>query len=236
MDRRKTLKTLVAGAVGGGLVMTGCKTEPQTSAAVSPSPSVNDLYGRLPEEIKRDAELQAKTFFNAHEMASLGILCDLIIPADEVSGSATQAKVPEFIEFMMKDQPHLQTDVRGALKWMDYRCLQDHGKTFKDCTAEQQTALLDKLAYPDEVPADCKSGVKGFNLIRNLTATGFFTTELGIKDLGYKGNQPNVWDGPPAEVMQKYGLSYDEKYLPLYVNQDLREQLISWDDAGNIVG
>jgi hypothetical protein len=56
-------------------------------------------------------------------------------------------------------------------------------------------------------------GVSFFNKMRDLTATGFYTTQIGFDDLGYVGNRPNQWDGVPEEVLAQYGLKYDERTL-----------------------
>ena len=61
-------------------------------------------------------------FFTAHEWATIGLLVDLIIPKDEKSGSATDAGVPEFMDFMMVDQPTRQSAMRGGLAWLDAEC------------------------------------------------------------------------------------------------------------------
>lgn len=235
MDRRNSLKTLVAGGIAGGLLIHGCNpaTKEETSSMPAETGST-EAYGRTPEEQKRDQSLMKEPFFNAHEMATLAVLCDLIIPADDVSGSATEAEVPAFIDFIMKDQPGYQNTMRGGLMWLDHQTLALHEKAFMDCSQEDQKAFLDKLAYPAEVEPAYQSGVRFFNTVRNLTATGFFTSKLGIKDLGYVGNTPNVWDGVPQEVLDKHGLSYDQRTLDVCVTPDERELQAEWDDEGNL--
>jgi hypothetical protein len=71
--------------------------------------------------------------------------------------------------------------------------------------------------------------------MRNLTLTGYYTTEMGIKDLGYKGNQPNVWDGVPQEVLDEHGLSYDPEWIARCVDQDKRNDTAEWDAEGNLI-
>ena len=235
MDRRNSLKTLVAGGIAGGLLIHGCNPAPkEESSAMMAETGNSEAYGRTPEEQKRDQALMKEPFFNAHEMATLTVLCDLIIPADEVSGSASEAEVPAFIDFIMKDQPGYQNTMRGGLMWLDHQMLAMHDKTFMDCTPEEQKAFLDKLAYPKEVDPAFQSGIRFFNTARNLTATGFFTSKLGVKDLGYVGNTPNVWDGVPQEVLDKHGLEYDERTLAVCVTPDEREVQAEWDDDGNL--
>ncbi len=165
--------------------------------------------GRTPVEQIREAKLKAEKFFTDHELKTVAILSDIIVPADGVSGSATQAGVPAFIEFMMKDQPDQQTPMRGGLNWLDNQCRKRYGKTFADCDGAQRIELVDLIAYPEKATPEFTPGVAFFNRMRNLTMTGFFTTEMGWKDVGYMGNTPNQWDGVPADVLQKYGLAYD---------------------------
>ena len=165
--------------------------------------------GRTPEEQVRDAKLQADKFFTPQELKTVAVLCDIIIPADAVSGSATQAGVPAFIEFMMKDKPENQIPMRGGLRWLDNQCVKAYEKKFIDCSTAQRIEMIDKIAYPEQAKKEHTQGVSFFNLMRNLTVTGFYTSQIGFKDVGYMGNTPNVWEGVPADVLQKYGLSYD---------------------------
>jgi hypothetical protein len=155
----------------------------------------------------------SEKFFTQHEMATIAVLCDIIIPRDEVSGSATDAKVPDFIEFIVKDKPQNQTPMRGGLRWLDMQSNKNFEKAFLDCSKEQQITLVDQIAYPEKAKPEMKQGVSFFNLMRNLTASGFYTSEIGIKDIGYKGNTPNQWAGVPDDVLKQYGLSYTEKEL-----------------------
>ena len=146
-------------------------------------------------------------------MAAFTLLADIIIPADEVSGSASQAGVPEFIEFIVKDMPEHQTPMRGGLRWLNVLCATRYGTPFKDCTPAQHKMVVDEIAYPEKAKPEMRPGVAFFNLMRNLTATGFYTSPMGIKDLGYVGNKPNQWNGVPSDVLQQYGLAYTEKEL-----------------------
>jgi gluconate 2-dehydrogenase gamma chain len=212
MDRRKSLKVLALTTVSGGLLLDACKTKGKEV-----KPEVKDpaalTYDRTEEEKERHKELIGETFFTPHEMATITILSDIIIPADEVSGSATVAKVPDFIEFIVKDMPQHQTPMRGGLRWLDLQSNKQFGKPFTDCSAAQRIQLVDQIAYPQKAKPEMKQGVAFFTLMRNLTASGFYTTEMGIKDIGYVGNRPNQWNGVPDDVLKQYGLSYTEKEL-----------------------
>lgn len=240
MDRRETIKTLFIGAVSGSVIATsGCNIEGSKEAESQPSDSSTDEgYGRTPEEKKRDQKLYSETYFQPHEMATIALLCDIILPADDKSGSATQAAVPDFIEFIAKDMPYHQVPLRGGLMWLDHEANKRFGKVFKDCTNQDQLSIIDDIAYPDRAKdkPELAPGVKFFTNIRNLTLTGFYTSKMGvIDDLGYQGNRPNVWDGVPEEVLQEHGVAYEPEWLAKCIDQSTREQLAQWDDKGNLV-
>ena len=212
MDRRKSLKIIFTGAVAVPAVIAGCTDDIKTvSAKAEPVFTID----RNPAEIENEKRLLAMDkFFTDHEMATIAILSDIIIPADEVSGSATDAKVPEFIEFIVKDMPYHQTPLRGGLRWLDVHCMKRFEKAFKDCNEIQQLEVVDEIAYPErKIKPGMKQGVAFFNKMRDLVATGFYTTEIGVKDIGYLGNTPNQWNGVPDEVLKKYNLAYTEKEL-----------------------
>ena len=218
MDRRKYLKTLAVGTVGtisAASLINACKPEakPEDTAA---APAID----RTPEELANDRRVMADTFLDAHEIKTITVLSDIIIPKDDVSGSASDAKVPEFIAFIVKDMPRYQTPMRGGLRWLDLQCARRYGHPFADCNASQQIEMVDEIAFPEKAKPEMQQGVAFFNLMRDLTATGFFTSKMGIDDLGYVGNKPNQWDGVPANVLAQYGLQYDERTLAECVKFD----------------
>lgn len=146
-------------------------------------------------------------FFNAHEWATIAMLANIIIPKDDRSGSATDAGVPEFMDFMMVDQPGRQTAMRGGLAWLDRECVSRYDKTFVTCTDVERTKVLDDISWPSQTVPGLSHGVAFFNMFRDLTASGFWTSKMGIKDLGYMGNVfVPEWKGCPDEVMKKLGL------------------------------
>jgi len=234
MDRRKNLKLLLTGTVATGfLLSTGCSPK---DAKVAEKITGTGLYGRTPDEIAVDNTLMAETFFTVKEKNMVSILTDMIIPKDETSGSATESGVPDFIEFMMKDYPKFQLPMRGGLMWLDNLSLATFEKSFSEITAEQRIQLIDRIAYPDTAEDEMKFGVKFFNLMRNLTCTGFFTSQMGIKDIGYAGNRPNQWDGVPDEVLKKFNLSYDQKTLDQCLKIEDQQKVAQWDEKGNLIG
>ncbi|WP_108424471.1 gluconate 2-dehydrogenase subunit 3 family protein [Flagellimonas amoyensis] len=235
MDRRKSLKSIVLGSVAGGLAIHGCRPEPTVpETAVQEVPM---LKWRTARENEQLAELEAERFLTAHEEETLTILCDLILPGSEEYKSASDADVVSFIEFMAKDIPTMQVDLRGGVMWLDHRSNLDHGVEFKAATEAQQKAILDTIAYYDpEVPGNERPfEVNFFSMVRNLTMTGFYTSKIGIEELGYKGNMPNVWDGVPDDVLAQHGVSYDPEWLAKCVDQGKRNIVAEWDENGNLL-
>ncbi|SIT07765.1 Gluconate 2-dehydrogenase subunit 3, partial [Zobellia uliginosa] len=102
---------------------------------------------------------------------------------------------------------------------------------------EQQKQILDTICYRDmDVPLDEQPlGIQFFALMRNLVVTGYYTSKVGIADLGYKGNSPNVWDGVPDEVLKKHGVEYDPEWIAKCVDQSKRNDIAQWDENGNLL-
>ncbi len=149
-------------------------------------------------------------FFTATEFRFVTVLADIIIPKDERSGSASDAGVPEFMDFMMLEQPARQVAMRGGLAWLDRECQLRFDKLFLDCTGAQRTAVLDDIAWPAKAKPEFAHGVAFFSSFRDLTAAGFWTTRMGIDDLQYLGNRSVArWNGCPDAALKKLGVSYE---------------------------
>ncbi|SKC52657.1 gluconate 2-dehydrogenase subunit 3 family protein [Ohtaekwangia koreensis] len=217
MDRRKYLKTLAVTTAGAGILFQACDPEKKKEVVEAPKPFTID---RTKAELVREEKLKGETFFDAHEMKTITVLADIIIPKDAVSGSASDAGVPDFIEFIVKDKPEYQIPIRGGIKWLDVQSMKQFNADFASCSSQQQIEIVDDIAYPEKAKPELKQGVAFFNTMRDLTATGFFTSKIGIKDLGYVGNRPNQWDGVPQEVLDQYGLKYDDRTLEISVKFD----------------
>lgn len=215
MKRRDILKNIGLGAAG--IAISGDvvgQTKPKKKSETD-KPITEPANGKEAKELAYDKSLNDQKFFDEHEMATIAVLADIIIPADGKSGSATEAKVPDFIEFIVKDMPNHQLPMRGGLMWLDSESRKQFGSQFIELSSTNRLKMVDMIAYPEEAKPEYSQGVKFFNLMRNLTATGFFTSEIGVKDLGYMGNQPNVWDGVPQDELDKHGLSYADWELHL---------------------
>jgi len=214
MDRRKSIKALIMGTVSTSVLVEACNnadTKIEAKPVVADNAGLN--YDRTPEELADYKKLMGDKFFTDDEMATITVLADIIIPKDEVSGNASEAGVPAFIEFIVKDMPGHQTPMRGGLRWLDIQCMKKYDKGFKDCSAQQQIEMVDLIAYPEKAKnkPELTQGVAFFNKMRDLTVTGFYTSKMGVKDLGYMGNTPNQWNGVPDDVLKQYGLAYTEK-------------------------
>jgi len=214
MKRRDSLKLLATGVIAAPAIIAGCKNEDNKTKTEQPKETKFAL-DRNKDEQKYEESLLKDKFFTDHEMATITVLGDIIIPKDEVSGSASDAKVPDFIEFIVKDMPEHQVPMRGGLRWLDLQCLNRYEKAFTDCSSQQQIEMVDLIAYPERVKdkPELKAGASFFKLMRNLTATGFYTSEIGVKDIGYVGNTPTQWNGVPDDVLKQYGLAYTDKEL-----------------------
>jgi gluconate 2-dehydrogenase gamma chain len=219
MDRRKSIKALVVGTVSAGILVEACKLEDKKPTEPKQAQAPNDA-DRMEEEIVFNKTLEEEKFFNEHEMTTITILADIVIPRDEVSGSASDAKVADFIEFIVKDKPEHQTPMRGGLRWLDLQSLKRFEKAFARLDEKQQLEIVNDIAYPKKAKTEHKQGVAFFNLMRNLTMSGFYTSEIGVKDLGYIGNRPNQWNGVPADVLKQYNLAYSEKELKECISFD----------------
>jgi len=235
MDRRDTLKTLLVGSIAGGTVgmtVSSCKSEEMTEEI---NQITNNLYGRFPDELARDAKLFDEEFLTENELETIAVLCDIILPATDTAGSATDAQVPAFIDFIVKDMTYHQLPIRGGLMWLKAESNKRFGEEFIKCSDTQQIQIIDDIAYPDQVKPGFEHGVKFFNKMRDLTMTGYYTTKIGYNDLGYVGNRPNVWDGVPPEVLKDHDVDYDPEWIAKCVDQEKRNDIAVWDENGNLI-
>jgi gluconate 2-dehydrogenase subunit 3-like protein len=180
---------------------------------------VVDKLSRLPNAHTPDARRQtpdapyAPKFFSAHEYATVRVLVDIIIPADERSGSATEARVPEFMDTLLADDSvsdkASRTAMRGGLGWMDREAHARYGKTFVLCTPSERTAIVNDIAWPAKAKPEVSQGAAFFSSFRDLTASGFWSSPMGVKDLQYLGNRfVPEWKGCPPEALAKLGVDY----------------------------
>ncbi|MFZ0991181.1 MAG: gluconate 2-dehydrogenase subunit 3 family protein [Candidatus Sulfotelmatobacter sp.] len=132
----------------------------------------------------------APKFFPERQYKTLQALCQAIIPPDQESGGAVEAGAPEFIDLLSSENKDLQLQLGGGIMWLDAECMERYGQTYLQCTSGQQTEMLDLIAFRKNADKDSRlsPGIEFFSTLRKYTADGFFTSEIGIKYLGYIGN------------------------------------------------
>ena len=195
LNRRQMLSVL--GAAPAAVAFTWTPAEARdASAAVQNAAATGQPY--------------TPRFFTAAEFALVTVLCDTIIPRDGRSGSASEAGAPQFIDYIVAEQPNRQMPMRGGLAWLNAECQQRFEKAFLDCSDPQRREVLDDIAWPAKAKPALSHGVAFFTTMRDLTAAGFFSSKIGMADVGYTGNRVSAWDGAPAAVLQKLGVSYQE--------------------------
>jgi gluconate 2-dehydrogenase gamma chain len=154
----------------------------------------------------------APKFFNAREWRLVRVLSDYVIPRDARSGSATDARVPEFMDILLSDRDASDASkiaMRGGLAWVDNESRSRFSRMFVNATDAQRRQILDDIAWPAKAKPEFSHGVAFFNRFRDLTASGFFSSAMGWKDVQYIGNVFHHWDGCPPAALQKLGVTYD---------------------------
>ena len=176
-SRRAILKSLTITAAAGSVL----RAIPLEAA---------EYAHHLIEDEKSTTAAYTLKFFDSHQYKTLQALCDIIIPADIDSGGAIESGAPEFIDLITSENPEYQKSLGDLLKWLDSTCTTRYAKPWLDCTPAQQKEILDLIAFRKNAEHDetLIDPVDFFRLLRNMTADGFFTSKIGIKYLGYKGN------------------------------------------------
>ena len=207
MNRRDSLKALGLLAAGTtAVIATNSCDNKSNKAASTPSVEAGDrLPGIQDYEYERTQKLYAETYFTEHEMATITVLADIILPKDETSPAASEVGVPDFIEFIVKDLPDHKLPMRGGLKWLDIYAQKKYKNVFINLKDDQKIAIVDEIAYPSKAKPEVAQGVSFFNRMRDLTASGYYTSKEGIADIGYAGNRPGVWTGVPPEILKEHG-------------------------------
>lgn len=189
LSRRAILKSLSIGAVAGSVMR------------VIPLEAAEHAHHMIEQE-KGSAGAYAPKFFQGPEYKTLQALCETIIPADADSGGAVEAGAPEFIDLLTSENEGYQKTLGEGMKWLEAQCSSRYAKAYLDCSPEQQKEILDLIAYRKNADQDenLTPAVEFFSLLRTMTADGFFTSKIGIKYLGYKGNTylPHFPGCPPV--------------------------------------
>ncbi len=179
ISRRDILRTLAVTAAGGSVL----QVIPAEAAAY-----VHEVVRK--EKAAAPAGKYTPKYFSAPQYAALIALCDAIIPKDEKSGGAVEAGAPEFIDLLTSENEKYQLRLGGGLFWLDGSCSDRYGKTFLDCAPEQKKEVLDLIAFRKNAKQDSalSQGVAFFAFLRRLTCDGYYTSKIGVADLGYIGN------------------------------------------------
>jgi Gluconate 2-dehydrogenase subunit 3 len=157
--------------------------------------------------------------FDDHQWETIKVLSDLIIPADGRSGSATQAGVPAFIDDWLDFRGgKLKAEILGGLTWLDLESNRAFGHDFAGCSASQRKKLLDRIAWPEKAAPEDRNYAAFFTDLRDLVASGFFSSEMGVKDLPYLGNAPaNDFPGCPPNVLTAINANLKKQGVELTV-------------------
>ena len=197
MDRRQAVGLLAAAPLAG-------------TFGVSPAAAQNGSRF-IRELLATPGQTYAPQFFSPHEWQTVRLLVDLVIPKDDRSGSATDALVPEFMDFILNEYHEEQLWMRGGLAWLDTEARRRFGTDFVSAQDAQRTAILDDIAWPAKAPTGLHQGVNFFNQFRDLTASGFWSSQMGVADIQYKGNVfVAEWQGCPPDQLAKLGVRYSD--------------------------
>ena len=180
------------------------------AAALGATPEVLERVILQTQQARQQPAQFRPKFFSAHEWRTIRMLVDIILPRDERSGSATEAGVPEFMDFMLMERTNMQPQMRGGLAWLDREAMDRFGKRFVEVTAAQRTAIIEDIAWPRRAKPEMSHGVAFFTYARDFTASGFFSSKMGVEDLKYLGNRYRTeWNGCPDEANARLGVSQD---------------------------
>lgn len=177
VSRRAVLKSLSMGVVAGSVM----RVIPLEAA---------EYAHRMIEAEKGTTGAYDPKFFDPAAYKALQSLCETILPTDADAAGAIEAGAPEFIDLLTSENAEYQSTLGDGLKWLESTCMTRFGKAYVECSPEQQEQMLDLIAYRKNAEQDATliPAIEFFSLLRKMTADGFFTSKIGIKYLGYKGN------------------------------------------------
>ncbi|HEV2228982.1 MAG TPA: gluconate 2-dehydrogenase subunit 3 family protein [Steroidobacteraceae bacterium] len=212
MDRRTTVKWMLAASAAWPAWRTGVAGQTAPGAALSQLPAAPG-YGADPDLVTPHGrgEFWPLTL-SAAQRRLAAVLSDLIIPADEHSPSASAAGVVDFIdEWVSAPYPTQQGDrpvVLEGFAWLDAQGARRSGKGFAELDAAAQTAICDSICDATRAAPERQDAARFFALYRDLTAAAFYSSSAGRKDLGYIGNVPLAsFDGAPPELLKRLNLT-----------------------------
>ncbi len=210
MDRRDALKAMASATglpvLASSLAAQAPAQQPGTPAIRPPGPRGTPTD---PDLLRPKKDWPRK--LSASELATLAVLVDTIIPADAHSPSASAVGVPawinEYVSAPYDGQMRDLVRVRGGLAWLNVESGKRFGKLFGRLTSSERTQICDDICYLPKAKPEFQSAARFFDLVRDLTAVGFYTTDAGMKDLQYIGNMALArFDPPPRAVLRHLGL------------------------------
>jgi len=200
MERREMMKVLATLPLAGWALSTHEIADAATHTnALLDLDDQQHTPSQQPPQARPPAANYAAKFFTALEWRTVRVLADIVIPRDARSGSATDAGVPQFMDFVMTEYPNNQARMRDGLGWLNAESRSRFGVPFPDAKTAERIALVEDLAWPARAKPVHLPGVRFFSAFRDLSASGFFTSRVGVKDIGYMGNVPqSSWNGCSA--------------------------------------
>lgn len=208
---RRTAVKLIAAVAAAPAALAACE-----GTASDPAAPLSATKNPLAAGTASDPDLIAPVVpwersLTQDELATLASLCDMIIPADDRSPAASALGAPEFVdEWVSAPYDRMRRDkvlVRGGLVWLDGESTRRFEAWFRDLSDAQRTAICDDICYGPEAAPEFQAASRFFDKVRDLTASAFYTTPEGMRDLGYVGNVPLArWDPPPAAALRHVGL------------------------------
>lgn len=194
MNRREMLASITAGAAAFAI--------PREGLEAAAAHAQDALHAEAEAERQGRQQAYVPKQFTDDEYRLVTLLVDYVIPRDARSGSATQAGVPQFMDFILGEYPGNRTWMKDGIAWVNAECRRRFDKGFISCSDAERREVLDAIAYPRRARAEDRPGVEFFNRFRNLTSSGFWTSRIGIADLGFIGNRPVMeWVGTPPNVL-----------------------------------
>ncbi len=203
LSRRSVFKLVAAASAAGAVLPAG---------AEPPKPLTRHFKNPLSDPDYTNPSIPWDKPMEESELATLAVLVDLILPADEDSPAASAIGLPDFLnEWVGAPYPENREDhdtIRGGVSWINTHSFKQHGKDFKNLPVGEQTAILDSICDASKAPPELASGARFFQKLRMLTLGGYYTHPATWKSLGYVGNVPiaGPYPGVPQEIIKMLGL------------------------------
>ena len=205
------------GGVGGSGAGGGSATEAAHEAlsGSEPLPPNNPLAaGTATDPDLLAPVVRWEMVLTEEELRQVAALADVIIPADDRSPAASEVGVPDYVNEFVSAPGHEESLVvlRGGMAWLNRTAKERFGADgFASLAGDQMREICDEICFEPDAPAHLRPQARFFDQFRDMVSTGFWTTEEGMRDLGYVGNVPlPSFDGPPPEVLERLGLEGED--------------------------